>query len=62
VLPNPYSPGETPRFLAGRTEQLAEIAQQTTRILQTGGMGGPLLVFTAPRGVGKTSLLRAAQQ
>ena len=60
VLPNPYTPGEVPRFLAGRDRELAQISARLHRVADHGEMGGPPLVFTAPRGLGKTSLLRAA--
>ncbi|GAA2132920.1 ATP-binding protein [Nocardioides bigeumensis] len=61
-LPNPYTPGQVPRFLAGRREELGRIRDQVGRVATYGETGGPLLVFHAPRGLGKTSLLRAAQR
>lgn len=62
MLPNPYSPGELPRVLAGREQQQDRIRGYLSRISTYGEMGGPLLVFQGPRGVGKTSLLREAQR
>lgn len=62
MLPNPYTPGEVPRVLAGRRQQSERIRAYTARIATYGEMGGPLLVFQGPRGVGKTSLLRDAQR
>ncbi|GAA1130851.1 ATP-binding protein [Pimelobacter simplex] len=62
VLPNPYAPGELPRVLAGREQQKDRIRGYLSRIGTYGEMGGPLLVFQGPRGVGKTSLLREAQR
>jgi hypothetical protein len=62
VLPNPYTPGEVPRVLAGRRTELARIRDQLGRVGTFGEIGGPMLVFHAPRGLGKTSLLRAAQR
>jgi hypothetical protein len=59
---NPYTPGQVPRILAGRTAELRRIEDQLARIVTYGELGGPLLVFHAPRGLGKTSLLRAAQR
>jgi hypothetical protein len=59
---NPYTPGEVPRVLAGRREELGRIRDQLARVATYGELGGPLLVFHAPRGIGKTSLLRAAQR
>ena len=60
--PNPYTPGQVPRILAGRREELGRIRDQVGRVATYGELGGPLLVFHAPRGLGKTSLLRAAQR
>jgi hypothetical protein len=62
MLPNPYAPGELPRVLAGREQQQDRIRGYLSRIGTYGEMGGPLLVFLGPRGVGKTSLLRGAQR
>lgn len=62
ALPNPFTPGQVPRVLAGRTVELRTIRDQIARVAQYGEVGGPLLVFHAPRGIGKTSLLRAAQR
>jgi len=61
-LPNPYTPGQVPRILAGRRVELGRIRDQVGRVATYGELGGPLLVFHAPRGIGKTSLLRAAQR
>ncbi len=60
--PNPYTPGQVPRVLAGRHSELERIRDQTSRVVAFGEVGGPPLVFHAPRGLGKTSLLRAAQR
>ena len=62
ALPNPYTPGQVPRILAGRRVELGRIRDQISRVATYGELGGPLLVFHAPRGLGKTSLLRAAQR
>lgn len=62
ALPDPYTPGQTPRVLAGRTVELARIRDQLARVSAFGELGGPLLVFHAPRGIGKTSLLREGQR
>ncbi|HEY3529901.1 MAG TPA: ATP-binding protein [Nocardioides sp.] len=62
ALPNPYTPGEVPRVLAGRRTELGRIRDQLGRVGTFGEIGGPMLVFHAPRGLGKTSLLRAAQR
>ena len=62
ALPNPYTPGQVPRILAGRQAEIGRIRDQLARVLSFGELGGPLLVFHAPRGLGKTSLLRAAER
>ena len=59
---NPFTPGQVPRVLAGRVSELRRIRDQIARVAQFGELGGPLLVFHAPRGLGKTSLLRTAQR
>ena len=51
-----------PRVLAGREAELGRIRDQISRVATFGELGGPLLVFHAPRGLGKTSLLRTAQR
>lgn len=62
ALPNPYTPGQVPRVLAGRAVELGRIRGLVSRVSTFGELGGPLLVFHAPRGLGKTSLLRTAQR
>lgn len=59
---NPYTPGQLPRILAGRTAEMRRIEGLLARVATFGELGGPLLVFHAPRGIGKTSLLRAGQR
>lgn len=58
---NPFTPGQAPRFLAGRTAERRRIRDRLARVATYGELAGPLLVFHAPRGLGKTSLLRAAE-
>jgi len=62
VVPDPYTPGQVPRVLAGRVVEQGRIRDQLARVSTFGELGGPLLVFHAPRGLGKTSLLRNAQR
>ena len=62
MLPNPYTPGQVPRVLVGRSVELARIRDQVSRVATFGELGGPMLVFHAPRGLGKTSLLRTSQR
>lgn len=59
-MPNPYTPASPPRHLAGRVAELARIRQYLAPVLGYGEMAGPPLVLLGVRGVGKTSLLRAA--
>ncbi|WP_436700640.1 ATP-binding protein [Nocardioides sp. BYT-33-1] len=59
---NPYTPGQVPRILAGRAVEMRRIEGLLARVATYGELGGPLLVFHAPRGIGKTSLLRAGQR
>ena len=57
-LPNPYTPSRTPRAFVGRTEELRRVRNELAPVIAyREPLGGPL-VFTGPRGVGKTSLLR----
>lgn len=62
LLPDPYTPGQVPRLLAGRLVELGRIRDRLGRVATFGELAGPLLAFHAPRGLGKTSLLRAAEQ
>lgn len=62
VLPNPYAPGSRPAYLAGRIYERDLVDQGLGRIRHLGRSAGPLLAFHGPRGLGKTSLLRQAQQ
>lgn len=62
MLPSPYSPGAVPVYLAGRGAELETIRTRLARTRMLGRSGGPLLAFYGSRGLGKTSLLRAAQR
>lgn len=62
VLPNPYMPGQVPRVLAGRHSERGLIRARLGQVATFGEYAGPLLTFHAPRGLGKTSLLRAGQR
>lgn len=62
MTPDPYTPGQVPRVLAGRAAELGRIRDQVSRVVAFGELGGAPLVFHAPRGLGKTSLLRTAQR
>ncbi|ABM10529.1 ATP-binding protein [Paenarthrobacter aurescens] len=60
--PSPYAPGSLPEYLAGRGRERDLIRNKVSRLSMLGRSGGPLLAFHAPRGLGKTSLLRMAQR
>ena len=60
MVANPYTPGDIPRFLAGRDDQLARVEVVLERVAEGDPAGAPT-VFVAPRGLGKTSLLRACE-
>lgn len=60
--PSPYTPGSLPEYLAGRGRERDAIRTCAGRLGMLGRSGGPLLAFLAPRGLGKTSLLRIAQR
>ena len=62
MLPSPYAPGAVPVYLAGRGTELETIRIRLARTSMLGRSGGPLLAFYGSRGLGKTSLLRAAQR
>lgn len=62
VPADPYSPGQVPRVLAGRAVELGRVRDRLGRVATFGELAGPLLVFHAPRGLGKTSLLRASER
>lgn len=57
MLPNPYTPGQTPHHLAGRAAEQEAIRDYLAPVIAYGDMAGPPMVITGPRGIGKTSLL-----
>ena len=60
--PSPYTPGEAARQVPGRTLQLAEIDERLSYMIDLRRLVGRVRVDIAPRGLGKTSLLREAQR
>lgn len=58
MLPSPYTPGDVPRVFIGRDKERDQLRDLFARVIAFGEMGGPLTIVTAPRGLGKTSLLR----
>lgn len=59
MLPSPYTPGSVPIVLAGRDAQLSQIRAQLGGVATYGQFVGRIRVETGPRGLGKTSLLKA---
>lgn len=57
---NPYTPGGRPRVFVGRDEERRALKRRLGAVATFGEMAGPLMIFTGPRGLGKTSLLRDA--
>lgn len=62
MQPSPYTPGEVARVVPGRAQQLAEVDERLSTLVDLGRLVGRLRVDHAPRGYGKTSLLREYQR
>jgi hypothetical protein len=62
VQPSPYTPGEVAREVFGRAVQLAEIDERLSYLVDLRRLVGRVRVDVAPRGLGKTSLLREMQR
>ncbi|MGB8407270.1 MAG: ATP-binding protein [Mycobacterium sp.] len=60
--PSPYTPGELAQALPGRDPQMLAILERLAYLGYKRSLVGRIRVFMGPRGVGKTSLLRRAQQ
>lgn len=56
--PSPFTPGDLPRVLVGRVRERTRLGDLLARVTAYGEMAGPPVVLHAPRGLGKTSLLR----
>lgn len=61
MIPSPYTPGTTPSVLAGRQAQINDAQRDLAATATFGHFGGRIRVNTGPRGVGKTSLLKAVR-
>ena len=61
MQPSPYTPGEIAPEVFGREQILEDIRRDLAFIIVEPRFVGRIHVFAGPRGVGKTSLLRAAQ-
>lgn len=62
MQPSPYTPGEVARDVPGRAVQLAQMDERLSYMIDLQRLVGRVRVDVAPRGIGKTSLLREAQR
>ena len=60
--PSPYTPGEVALDVPGRGPELGFYRERAQFIGTLGGFAGRVVAYHAPRGLGKTSLLRGAQR
>lgn len=60
--PSPYTPGDVARSVPGREAQLGVYEERALLISEVQQFVGRIRVEVAPRGMGKTSLLRQAQK
>lgn len=58
---SPYTPGRVATSIPGRESQLSEVSGLLARVAVDQQLAGRVHVHVGPRGVGKTSLLRRAQ-
>jgi hypothetical protein len=62
VQPSPYTPGEAAKHVQGRNAQLADFEERLSYLVDLNRLVGRIRVDHAPRGYGKTSLLREYQR
>ncbi len=62
MQPSPYTPGEVASSVPGRVLQLAEFEERLSYLVDLKRLVGRIHVDLAPRGFGKTSLLRQYQR
>lgn len=62
MQPSPYTPGEVARSVPGRSQQVAEVDERLSTLIDLGRLVGRIRVDHAARGFGKTSLLREYQR
>ncbi len=58
MQPSPYTPGEVARAVPGRAAQVADVDERLSVLVDLRRLVGRIRVDHAPRGFGKTSLLR----
>lgn len=61
MLVSPYTPGDRPKRLAGRSEDLQAIRDYLAPVLAYGEKANAQMILHGPRGVGKTSLMGAGR-
>ena len=61
MQPSPYTPGAVTPDIVGRDKQINAIQRDLAYLVSFPRLSGRIQVYVGPRGVGKTSLLRAAQ-
>ena len=61
MRPSPYTPGQVATVVPGREPQIEAIRERLSYVSQFQRFAGRIRVDVGPRGVGKTSLLRAMQ-
>lgn len=59
---SPYTPGRATAHLPGHEQQLKELERSLMFMTDDPGLEGRIKVYVGPRGVGKTSFLRAAHR
>ncbi len=62
LVDSPYTPGVTASFTPGRERQLTRMERALVRVAGQGKFEGRISVLQGARGVGKTSVLRAAER
>jgi hypothetical protein len=62
MQPSPYTPGVVALLVPGRAHQIADFEERLSLLADLGRLVGRIRVEYAPRGLGKTSLLRAYQR
>lgn len=62
MQPSPYTPGSVAKETYGREKHMKNLRRELAFLAQFQELVGRVSVFVGPRGVGKTSLLRAAQR
>lgn len=62
AITSPFTPGDLPKVLVGRARERTRLGDLLARVTTFGELAGPPVVLHAPRGLGKTSLLRDTEE